>query len=123
MNGGKKQLEDELRVTKKEIEAKGSPSKVSVKYDSPKNRIYVTLKGDLSVQDAERLKRAYEDALAQCKTEFDILTQAEDLVPFNTEVQQVLAEICKLVSKFGVRRVARVVGETPRGALQLNLLA
>jgi len=119
----KKQLEDELRVTKKAIEAKGSPTKVSAKYDSQKNRIYVTMQGDLSVQDAERLKREYEDVLAQCKTGFDVLTLAEGLAPFKMDVQRVLTDICKLVSKFGVRRVARMGGETPQGAMQLNLLS
>lgn len=118
-----KELEAELQASNKHTKIKRGTARVSVRYSPTKNRLYVTMDGELTVDDAERLKKAYGDALTQCKSGFDVITIAEGLVPFNTDVQHVFTDICILVSKFGVNRVVRVVGDTPRGAMQLNLLS
>ena len=117
------ELEEELWSTKKESKIKESSARISVNYNSRKNRIYVAMKGKLTVEDAEQLKELYRSALEKCRANFDVLTEAQDLAPFDAKVQHVLTDICKLVSKFGVKRVARVGGDTPRGVMQLNLLS
>jgi len=119
----RKELEEQLNTTKKDMTKKEKSARVSVRYNSAKNRIYVHLHGDLTVQDAERLKKAYQEALEKCRQGFDVLTEAEGLSPFKGDVQNVLIDICKMINKRGVGRVVRVSGDTPQGAMQLNLLS
>ena len=91
--------------------------------DLAKNRIYIHFKGHMTVERALKLKQAYKDAIVKMKSGFTTLTYAADYIPASLEVQEIVSEMTKMAEDAGIRKVARVVGETPLGGMQINRLA
>jgi hypothetical protein len=93
------------------------------KVDLAKNRIYIFFEGTLDMERALRLQQAYRNAINQCNPGFTCLTYAENFMPGNDTVQNVVMEMTKMAEDAGLKKVARVVGNTPLGGMQINRLA
>jgi hypothetical protein len=91
--------------------------------DKKKNRIYIYFEGFLEEERAKRLHDAYKDAISQVQPGFTVLTYAENYKPGGPEVQSIVSEMVQMAERAGCRKVARVVGETPLGGMQINRLA
>jgi len=98
-------------------------AKFSIKVDELKNRIYLRLEGFHTLEEALRFKEEYKKAVAKCRPGFTVLTYAVNYKPGTPEVQKVHAEAIKIDAAAGVSKVARVVGETPLGGMQIDRLA
>lgn len=94
------------------------------KVDLEKNRIYLTVYGFMTADDARQLNEDYRKAIAQCKPGFTVLTDVRYYKPGPPEVQAILAEGPKMAEAAGCKKVARVLVETrPLGGMQLDRLA
>ncbi|HHS14270.1 MAG TPA: hypothetical protein ENN03_10970 [bacterium] len=91
-----------------------------VRIDKSKNRIYLYLEGFMDVDRARKLHDAYKEAISQCTPGFTVVTFAEDYKPGTPEVQELLRKMAKMAEHAGCRKVARVVGKTPLGGMQIN---
>jgi len=87
-----------------------------VRYDEKKNRIYLYMEGFHDLKEALRLKEEYRKAIEKCRPGFTVLVDVTKYKPGSEEVQKVHAEA-------SVSRVARVVGKTPLGGMQLNRIS
>lgn len=94
-----------------------------ITYDALKNRIYLSLEGFHDLEEAVRLREEYEKAIAQCRPGFTVLADVSKYRPGSPEVQKVHAEAAKMAADAGVKKVARVVGETPLGGMQIDRIA
>jgi nucleotide-binding universal stress UspA family protein len=94
-----------------------------VRVDEEKNRIYLFLEGFHDLDEAVRMRDAYGEAIAGCRPGFTVLADVTRYKPGAAEVQEVHAEAVKLAEEAGVRAVARVVGETPLGGMQIDRIA
>ena len=88
-----------------------------------KNRIYIKFQGKMDVERAKILRDAYRQAIDQAKPGFTTITLAEDFQPGAPEVQTIVQDMTEMAANRGISHVARVVGETPIGGMQINRLA
>jgi len=95
----------------------------SITLDERKNRIYVNLEGFQTLDEVLKFKEEYRKVLAKCRPGFTVLTYARNYKPSTPEVQKIHAEAIEMDKAAGVRKVARVVGKTPLGGMQLNRLS
>ncbi|UCC84492.1 MAG: hypothetical protein JSW46_06080 [Gemmatimonadota bacterium] len=95
----------------------------TVRVDEEKNRIYLFLEGFHDLDEAVRMREAYGEAIASCRPGFTVLADVRRYKPGAAEVQEVHAEAVKLAEDAGVRAVARVLGETPLGGMQIDRIA
>ena len=94
-----------------------------VRYDEKKNRIYLHMEGFHDSQEALRMKKEYKKAIEKCRPGFTVLVDVSKYKPGTPEVQKIHAEASKMDAEAGVSKVARVVGKTPLGGMQLNRIA
>lgn len=95
----------------------------TVRVDAAKNRIYVRFEGFLNIEDAEDVRRAYGEAIAQVDKGFTVLTDARDYLPGTPEVQEIITSMTHMADRGGCAKVARVLGENPLGGYQIDRLA
>jgi hypothetical protein len=95
----------------------------STRVDVSRNRIYFTIAGYLTVEQAERLRDEYRAAVLKCKPGFTVLTNVVDYKPGSREVQDLVISCAEIDGEAGCRRVARVVGDKPLGGMQIDRLA
>jgi hypothetical protein len=95
----------------------------TVRLDETKNRIYLFLEGFHNLDEAVRMRELYAEAIAGCRHGFTVLADVSRYKPGTAEVQEVHAEAVKLAAEAGVSRVARVVGATPLGGMQIDRIA
>jgi len=93
------------------------------KVDREKNRIYVKLPSNLNIEKAKELKKEYKKALEQIKPGFTVLTYAVNFKPASTEVQDMITEMTDMDFEAGITKVARVVGHSPIGGMQIDRLS
>ena len=98
-------------------------TKSTVHVNKIKNRIYLVLEGYHDVEEANRMKDMYGEAIKSCKAGFTVLADLSDYKPGDEDVREIHAEAVKLAENAGVRKVARVVGDKPLGGLQINRVA
>jgi hypothetical protein len=91
--------------------------------DSSKNRIYIRFEGFMDVVRAQELHDDYRNAIAQAKPGYTVLTYAEGYKPGGQEVQDIVAGMVRMAEESGCSKVARVIGRSPLGAMQINRLA
>lgn len=94
-----------------------------ITYDALKNRIYLYMEGLHDLEEALRLRDEYEKAIGQCRPGFTVLANVSKYRPGAPEIQKVHAEAAKMAADAGVQKVARVVGETPLGGMQIDRIA
>ncbi len=95
----------------------------NVRVDEAKNRIYLVLEGFHDLEEAIRMRELYGEAIAKCRPGFTVLADLSRYKPGTAEVQAIHAEAVKLAAEGGVSRVARYVGESPLGGMQVNRIA
>lgn len=95
----------------------------TIRVDASKNRIYLKLVGFHDMEEAERMRDLYKEAIAQCQPGFTVLADVTKYKPGSDEVQGVHAEAIKAAEEAGVSRVARLVGEMPLGGMQISRIA
>lgn len=98
-------------------------TKSTVRYDASKNRIYLTLEGSHDLAEARRMRDEYRKALLQAKPGFTVLADVSNYKPGTPEVQTIHSEAVHSAEVAGVTKVARYVGETPLGGMQINRIA
>ena len=92
--------------------------------DLEKNRIYLTIYGFMTVEDAKQLNEDYRKAIEQCEPGFTVLTDVRYYKPGPPEVQAILAEAPRMAEAAGCKKVARILVETkPLGGMQIDRLA
>lgn len=94
-----------------------------VHVDTIKNRVYIHFEGHMDLERVLELKQAYKDGIDKCKPGFTCLTYATKFIPGNLEVQEVVRQMTKMAEDAGLSKVARVVGKSPLGGMQINRLA
>ena len=95
----------------------------TVRYDPFKNRIYLFLEGTHDVEEASRMQEEYKKALLQTQPRFTVLADVSKYRPGTPEVQAIHSEAVHNADIAGVAKVARIVGETPLGGMQINRIA
>jgi len=95
----------------------------SVMIDRVKNRIYIHFEGFMDVDRAQELHDAYREAITQAKPGYTVLTYAERYKPGGPEVQEIVSRMTQMAGDSGCSKVARVIGQSPLGAMQINRLA
>ena len=83
--------------------------KVIVKRYMPTNRLYIQLKGILTVQDI--LKEKLLKAMLKMNSPFGSIIIHNELEPLSEDVHKITKEIMKLVSDGGLRKIIMVVGD------------
>jgi hypothetical protein len=94
-----------------------------VRLDPAKNRIYIRFEGFMDAERAQALHDAYRDAIAQARPGFTVITYTEGYRPGGAEVQDIVTRMVRMAEQAACRKVARVVGASPLGAMQINRLA
>jgi len=94
-----------------------------VRLDAAKNRIYIRFDGFMDRDRAQQLHDAYRDAIARAQPGFTVVTYTEGYRPGGPEVQEIVTQMVRMADQAGCRKVARVVGSSPLGAMQINRLA
>ena len=92
-------------------------------FDETKNRIYIRFEGFIDVEHAQELHDLYRDAITRAQPDFTVLTYAEGYRPGTKEVQSIVTRMVQMAGVGGCRKVARVIGENPLGAMQIDRLA
>jgi len=87
-----------------------------------KKRVYLTFKGFLSIDDAERLYESYRRAIDRVGPGYTAVSIFEDFVPGTDEVQQVISKMILMANANGCLSVARVAEGSVFGPLQLGRL-
>ncbi|MFO7891244.1 MAG: hypothetical protein R6V04_13010 [bacterium] len=98
-------------------------TKSYVKYDETKNRVYLVFKGTHDLLEATRMRNEYAQAIEQAHPGFTVLADFKDYKPGTKEVQEVHTSAVHLAEEAGVSKVARVMGETPLGEMQISRIA
>lgn len=93
------------------------------KVDKEKNRIYIKFPSDLNLEKAKKLKDEYKKVIDQCKPGFTVLTYAVNFKPASQEVQDIITEMTEMDKAAGISKVARVVGDSPIGGMQIDRLS
>ena len=91
--------------------------------DVDKNRIYFSISGYLTLEQAEKLRDDYRAAVSRCRPGFTVLTNVVDYKPGSPEVQEIVVSCAEIDGRAGCSKVARVVGDKPLGGMQINRLA
>jgi hypothetical protein len=91
--------------------------------DESKNRIYIRFDGFMYVEQMEELYVLYREAIEKARPRFTVLTYAESFKPGTKGVQAIVARMVQMAGEAGCRKVARVIGENPLGAMQIDRLA
>jgi hypothetical protein len=95
----------------------------SAHIDPVKKRIYLVFEGFLSPAEAQRLKDAYRDAIAQAGPGYTVLSYFRNFTPGMQEVAELFATMVEMASKGGCRKAARVSSGSVLGPLQMSRIA
>jgi hypothetical protein len=89
-----------------------------IKSDIEKNRLYITITGTLSVEEAEKAKKLIFREIETLKPNFDVINDISKFIRGADEAGPVLKEIMAILISKNVNRVVRVVGTSKTGLLQ-----
>lgn len=95
----------------------------SVHVDPIKKRVYLLLQGFLSLEQALKVKEAYQGAIAEAGPGYTVLSYFKDFTPGTKQVADVFASMIEMASKGGCRKAARLSSESVLGPLQMSRLA
>jgi hypothetical protein len=91
--------------------------------DPARRRIYLLFEGFLTLDNALKLKDAYERAITSVGRGFTVLSYFKDFTPATTQVADVFTSMIALASQGGCRKAARVSSGSVLGPLQMSRLA
>ncbi len=86
--------------------------------DKSKNRLYITIGGILSVEEAQKVKKSIEDSIPTLNKGFDVINDISKFIRGDDAAGIILKEIIILLLKSGVNNVVRVVGTSKTGLIQ-----
>ena len=89
-----------------------------IKSDIEKNRLYITITGTLSVEEAEKAKKLIFREIETLKPNFDVINDISKFIRGADEAGPVLKEIMAILINKNVNKVVRVVGTSKTGLLQ-----
>jgi hypothetical protein len=86
--------------------------------DTKNNRVYVTISGVISFEEAEEIKEKMQKETEEIEPGFDVVNNISKYIQGEERAGGVLQEVVNhLVSK-GVNRIIRVVGTSKTGLMQ-----
>jgi hypothetical protein len=91
--------------------------------DLARKRVYLLFEGFLSTAQAQALKDAYRDAIAEAGPGYTVLSYFRDFTPGTKEVAELFASMVELASKGGCRKAARVTSSSVLGPMQMARIA
>ena len=91
--------------------------------DPVKKRIYLVFEGFLSTAQAQELKDAYRDAIAEVGPGYTVLSYFKDFTPGTKEVAGLFASMVEMASVGGCRKAARVSSSSVLGPMQMARIA
>jgi hypothetical protein len=87
-----------------------------------KKRVYLRFRGSLTRAQAENLREAYREAIAEVGPGYTAVSIFEDFMPGTAEVQEVISSMIKMADDGGCRAAARVGQGGVFGQMQLGRL-
>jgi hypothetical protein len=93
-----------------------------VTVDLAKKRVYLYFRGFLTKAQAEALREAYREAIAQVGPGYTAVSIFEEFMPGTEEVQEVISSMIRMADEGGCRAAARVGKGGVFGQLQLGRL-
>jgi hypothetical protein len=93
-----------------------------VTVDMAKRRVYLRFRGSLTRAQAENLREAYREAIAEVGPGYTAVSIFEDFMPGTAEVQEVISSMIKMADAGGCRAAARVGQGGVFGQMQLGRL-
>lgn len=91
---------------------------VKVKADVPKNRLYISMVGVLTLEEAQQAKQAIDATISTLKSGFDVVNDLSKFIRGDDAAGNILKEIIVMLIQKGVNRVVRVVGTSKTGPIQ-----
>lgn len=91
---------------------------VKIKTDIPKNRLYVSMTGILTLEDAMQAQKIIHSQISSLKPGFDVINDLSKFIRGDDTAGKVLKEIIVMLVQNDVNRVVRVVGTSKTGLLQ-----
>jgi hypothetical protein len=92
----------------------------SVRIDIMKNRIYLTMVGFHDLAEATRMADLYIEAMQKCEPGFSVLVDVSQYKPGAAAIEPVHARVAHAAKAAKIGRVARVVGSSPLGGMQID---
>ena len=89
-----------------------------IKRDEVKNRLYITLTGVLSLEEAKKARQAIEIESESLKPNFDLINDISKFIHGDEEAGKVLQSIMIFLIQKKVNYVIRVVGTSKTGLMQ-----
>ena len=78
--------------------------------DIDQNRLYITLKGRISLEESKQAAIQVIAELKELKSGFDVVTDISEFEPVTQKEVDVIIQVHKILIESGVNRIARVVG-------------
>lgn len=91
-----------------------------IKTVAEKNRIYITFKGFLSVEDIKAAVNKEIEEVSKLKPGFDVIVDISDFKTSTQEGAEELARGQKLLIERGINRLIRVIGTQTLSRMQLD---
>lgn len=91
---------------------------IKLKTDLAKNRLYITIIGTLTVNDACEAKKDIEKAIGLLNPKFDVINDISKFIRGDDSAGKILKEIIIMMIQKGVNKVVRVVGTSKTGLIQ-----
>lgn len=89
-----------------------------IRNDIKNNRLYITLSGVISIEEAEEIKEKIIKETDSLKPGFDVINNISKLIQGDDRAGIILQNIVKYFSQKGVNRIIRVVGTSKTGLMQ-----
>jgi hypothetical protein len=91
---------------------------VKIKKDLKKNRLYITISGTLSYEEAKKAKDLIEIEIEKLKPNFDLINDISKFIHGDEAAGIVLKEIMLLLIQKKVNRIVRIIGASKTGLIQ-----
>ncbi len=90
----------------------------TVKIDTQKNRLCITLSGVLSLQEAIKVQSEIISSLDRLQPHFDVINDLSKYIHGDESAGTILQSVTRLFIDKKVKRVVRVVGPSKTGLMQ-----
>jgi len=89
-----------------------------VKIDAMKNRLYLSLIGVISIQEAAKVKDEIINDVANLKPGFDVINDLSKYIHGDDSAAMYLQEVTRYFIAKEVKRIVRIVGQSKTGLMQ-----
>ncbi|MHB8904865.1 MAG: hypothetical protein ACYC6D_01925 [Melioribacteraceae bacterium] len=91
---------------------------IKAQKDIAKNRLYLSISGTVSYDEAEKAKDLIEKEIVLLKPDFDLINDISKFIHGDDEAGSILKEIMTMLIEKKVNRIVRVVGTSKMGLIQ-----